>query len=326
MNPWNGAQVSIVGPKNTHICVVDLVSEQIIWRARNVKDSVLKLAVEVWDKDSDWVSATKLAVCTAYGHIRLYDIEQGKRQPVLSMSVADESARRLGGCKSQQLTKGDIAFSLNRISCDPSRRHIVAVSSNIGDLWIIDLTRDMLHIHSKDHKHYNCNTPYPDSSPLDIHRGYIVSRQKGLQGAARSVVFHPDYIVHRHSLLVTGLDRFVRSWNIGKSESLGTLYVKLQQNLLVACNALSMFLASQQPENQSPVQGNENPDSESEISNESDSSFISDDNEFDSIWDEIPVLPQNEPKKEKDKKKRKEPSEPEIRAQPVQKLKKRKLM
>jgi WD40 repeat protein len=163
--------------------------------------------------DSDWIDENQLVVCTAHSHVRVYDVRD-QRRPTLTFSVADEFAKSLGPSKFQQLTKGDVAFSLRQIACNPTNRTQVAVAANTGDVFILLTTRK-------------------------ADQGHIRSRQKGVQGAVRCLLFHPT---RPNALIATGLDRFVRSWDASKSRSLGTLYTKLRQNCVVFTDVLAPIL------------------------------------------------------------------------------------
>lgn len=132
----------------------------------------------------------------------------------MSVSVADEYAKSMGPSKWQQLTKGDVAFSLRAIACNSTTRTDVAVAANTGDLFILNLA-------------------------MRQDQGHIKSRQKGVQGAIRCLLFHPT---RPNTLVASGLDRFVRTWDAHKSRSLGTLYTKLRQNCIAFTDVLAPIL------------------------------------------------------------------------------------
>lgn len=213
-NPFNPDLIAVIGPHGVTACVFDISKQELVWRARNVKPDTLRMEVPVSDMSCDWITATKLVVCTAHSHIRVYELEDGARRPIMSFSLADEFAKSSGPSKFQQLTKGDVAFSLRHIACNPSKRTEVAVACNTADLFILTLEREAT-------------------------KGHIRSRQKGVQGAIRALEYHPT---RANALIATGLDRFVRAWDASKSKSLGTLYTKLRQNCIVWTDVLAPIL------------------------------------------------------------------------------------
>lgn len=214
INPFNANELAVVGVHGVTACVYDISSKEVKWRARNVKPDTLRMEVPVSDMTCDWMSETELVVCTAHSHVRIYDFKDGARRPRLTFSLADEFAKSAGPSKFQQLTKCDVAFSLRHVACNPSKRTEVAVAANTGDVFILNLERR-------------------------ADQGHIRSRQKGVQGAVRALHYHPT---RPNALVATGLDRFVRSWDANKSKSLGTLYLKLQQNAFGWTDVLAPIL------------------------------------------------------------------------------------
>lgn len=214
LNPFNTDWLAVIGPHGVTACVYDFSASKISWRAKNVKPDTLRMEVPVSDMNCDWMDATKLVVCTAHSFVRIYELQQGARRPTVTFSLADEFAKSAGPSKFQQLTKCDVAFSLRHIACNPSKRTEVAVAANTGDVFILNLA-------------------------IEATKGHIRSRQKGVQGAVRSLQYHPT---RPNALVATGLDRFVRSWDASKSKSLGTLYTKLRQNEFVWTDVLAPIL------------------------------------------------------------------------------------
>jgi len=213
LNPFNPTLLSVIGPHGTLACVYSMEKKEKVWSARNVPFDTLRMEVPISDMDSDWIDECRLVVVTAHSFVRVYDTRE-QRRPTLSFSLADEFAKSQGPSKFQQLTKGDITLSLRAVRCNPGKRTEVAVAATTGDVFVLDTTR-------------------PAS------KGHIVSRQKGVQGAVRALVFHPT---RQNALVVAGLDRFVRSWDVSKSRSLGTLYTKLRQNCLCFTHVLDPIL------------------------------------------------------------------------------------
>jgi hypothetical protein len=269
LNPFDSNLLAVVGPHGTLSSVFDIEKGERTWKSRNVKHDMLKMEVPVSDMDIDWISEKRLVTCTAHSYVRVYDLPT--RQPTLSVSVADEYAKSMGPTRFQQLTKGDVAFSLRAITCNPSSRTDVAVAANTGDVFILNLA-------------------------MRAEQGHIRSRQKGVQGAIRALLFHPS---RPNALVATGLDRFVRTWDASKSRSLGTLYTKLRQNCLAFTDVLAPILKTHKQKLKKEKAQRAEEESDEDSFHESD--FSSDDNsEDDEMWDEMKVAGKKKGKRPSD--------------------------
>lgn len=302
LNPFNPDLIAVIGPHGVTACVFDLSKQELAWRARNVKPDTLRMEVPVSDMNCDWMTATKLVVCTAHSHVRVYELEEGARRPVMTFSLADEFAKSSGPSKFQQLTKGDVAFSLRHIACNPSKRTDVAVACNTGDLFILTLERE-------------------------AHKGHIRSRQKGVQGAIRALEYHPT---RPNALVAAGLDRFVRAWDANKSKSLGTLYTKLRQNVFVWTDVLAPILKTHKEkvhEENKKRKLKELQEQDEDSFHESDfSDFEGDESESgeDNLWQEMKVAGEKKRKRDSGNGKKmvvddEEDDEPAIKKKPKKK-------
>lgn len=277
LNPFNSDLIAIIGPHGVTACVYDISKKELAWRARNVLPDSLRMDVPVSDMSCDWINATKLVVCTAHSHIRIYELENGARRPIMSFSLADEFAKSAGPSKFQQLTKGDVAFSLRLIACNPSKRTDIAVAANNGDLFILTLERT-------------------------AKQGHIKSRQKGVQGALRALQYHPT---RANALIATGLDRFVRSWDASKSKSLGTLYTKLRQNAFVFTDVLAPILKTHKEkvreENIKRKLKEMNEEDEDSFHESDFSDFEGDEPSDEELWDDMKVAGDKKRKRDAEK-------------------------
>lgn len=260
LNPFNPAQLSVVGPHDTLLCVYDIEKKEMTWRSRNVKDDTLRMKVPISDMDSDWMDEKKLVTCTAHGFVRIYDLAQ--RQPIMSFSLPDEYAKSSGPSKFQQLTKGDANFALRKCACNPTKRTELAVAANTGDVFMLNMERRQ-------------------------EQGHIMSRLRGVQGAVRALLFHPS---RESAVVAAGLDRFLRSWNASTSRSLGTLYTKLRQNAIVFTNVLAPILkehkAKVKDAKRKQKEAEENSDTDDDAWSSGDFSDISDGED---LWDDMEV-------------------------------------
>jgi ribosome biogenesis protein NSA1 len=81
------------GGKENELQVFDIASEKVEWKAKNVPNNFLDLRLPVWVTDLQFLRNSndrKIAICTAYGQVRLYDV-RAQRRPVLSAVVTDKS-------------------------------------------------------------------------------------------------------------------------------------------------------------------------------------------------------------------------------------------
>ena len=57
------------------------------WQARNLPNDELDLQIPIWDTNLCFINANSLAVTTAYGDVREYDIRSGQRRPVHNVKL-----------------------------------------------------------------------------------------------------------------------------------------------------------------------------------------------------------------------------------------------
>lgn len=113
------ADIIVVGGKENDLKVWNLEQKTCTFAAKNVKPDKLQLRVPVWISDLDFLrDSTKVAVCTRYGHVRVYDPSTAQRRPVLNMDIPEQS-----------LTALAVAH----------RDHHVVVGSTKGKMMLIDL-------------------------------------------------------------------------------------------------------------------------------------------------------------------------------------------
>ena len=60
-----------------------------MWQAKNVPNDELDLQVPIWDTDICYYENGKMAVCTAYGDVREYDLKQ--RKPTQNTKVYNDN-------------------------------------------------------------------------------------------------------------------------------------------------------------------------------------------------------------------------------------------
>ncbi|KAJ9576941.1 hypothetical protein L9F63_006467 [Diploptera punctata] len=81
-----------IGGKENDLKLWNLEKKICTFTAKNVKPDMLQLRVPVWVSDLVFMpDQTKIATCSRYGHVRLYDPSTPQRRPVISMDIADQS-------------------------------------------------------------------------------------------------------------------------------------------------------------------------------------------------------------------------------------------
>mmetsp|Transcript_25625 Transcript_25625/g.37565 ORF Transcript_25625/g.37565 Transcript_25625/m.37565 type:complete len:432 (-) Transcript_25625:142-1437(-) len=81
------------GGKENELQLFDIAAEKVEWTAKNVPHNFLDLRLPVWITDVQFLRNSddrKIAVCTAYGQVRLYDV-RAQRRPVMSVVVTETS-------------------------------------------------------------------------------------------------------------------------------------------------------------------------------------------------------------------------------------------
>lgn len=115
------ADIIAVGGKESDLKLWNLEQKTCTFAAKNVKPDMLQLRVPVWISDMDFLrDSTKVAVCTRYGHVRVYDPSMPQRRPVLNMDFPEQSLTALAVT---------------------NRDHHVVVGSTKGKIMLIDLRR-----------------------------------------------------------------------------------------------------------------------------------------------------------------------------------------
>ena len=83
------------GGKENEAQVYCVETGKVIWTAKNVGNNFLDLREPVWVTDLAFLpeeDQRKLAICTAYGQVRLYDI-RAQRRPVIDSRVTEVSGQ-----------------------------------------------------------------------------------------------------------------------------------------------------------------------------------------------------------------------------------------
>ncbi|PNF23432.1 hypothetical protein B7P43_G10597 [Cryptotermes secundus] len=115
------ADIIAVGGKENDLKLWNLEQKTCTFAAKNVKPDMLQLRVPVWVSDMDFLQdSAKIAVCTRYGHVRVYDPSTPQRRPVINMDIPEQSLTTLA------VTNKD--------------NHIV-VGNTKGKIMLIDLRR-----------------------------------------------------------------------------------------------------------------------------------------------------------------------------------------
>jgi len=82
LNPFDTSKL-VVLCKDTNPQIIDLKEKTVCWKARNVKNDYLDLAVPIFDLDCAFKSETQFFVSTALRKIRLYDTKVKDCKPVV---------------------------------------------------------------------------------------------------------------------------------------------------------------------------------------------------------------------------------------------------
>lgn len=107
------------GGKENDLSLWNLETQQRVFLAKNVRPDELQLRVPVWVSDACFIPDTKkVAVCTRYGHVRLYDPSTPTRRPVVQVEVKEQA--------------------LMCIAVAPRDHHVV-VGSGTGHMYLVDL-------------------------------------------------------------------------------------------------------------------------------------------------------------------------------------------
>ena len=74
----------ILGGKEVELSLFSLTTGELLWKAKNVKHDNLDLRQPVWIHKCQFITRNKLIIGTAYGQLRLYDVENGSGDKNLS--------------------------------------------------------------------------------------------------------------------------------------------------------------------------------------------------------------------------------------------------
>lgn len=90
-----------------------------IFKAKNVKNDRLNMAVPIWITNIRFLSPTKFLTTTGYGQIRIYDITKGKR-PMSDIKVSDRLIKPLvgGNLKSNSVIFADNHSNISQFSLE----------------------------------------------------------------------------------------------------------------------------------------------------------------------------------------------------------------
>ncbi|XP_067004944.2 WD repeat-containing protein 74 [Anabrus simplex] len=98
----------------------DLETQKCTFTAKNVRHNELELREPVWVSDVDFLSSkNRMAVCSRFGYVRLYDSSTSQRRPVCNLKIPERV--------------------LTAICSVPSRENHVVVGSGTGHMMLVDL-------------------------------------------------------------------------------------------------------------------------------------------------------------------------------------------
>ncbi|XP_071449887.1 WD repeat-containing protein 74 isoform X2 [Hetaerina americana] len=117
-NPYE-KEIIAVGGQESDLSLWNLEAEEkCTFRAKNVPHNYLQLRVPIWVSDIAFMqNSQKIATCSRYGHLRLYDTK-AQRRPVISMDIPEQALTSISAC---------------------SKEHHVIVGSGTGLLMMVDL-------------------------------------------------------------------------------------------------------------------------------------------------------------------------------------------
>jgi len=89
-----------------------------IWKAKNLPNDELDLAIPIWDTDAAMKGPSQIATCTAYGELRAYDTKQ--KRPLHHIS---------------EISNG---IPLSNIIRSAARSHLFYTSSQEGHIFMLE--------------------------------------------------------------------------------------------------------------------------------------------------------------------------------------------
>ncbi|KAK7792509.1 hypothetical protein R5R35_009919 [Gryllus longicercus] len=107
------------GGKEKELQLWDLEEKKCIFTAKNVRHDYLELRVPVWVSDIDFLpNSNKVAICSKYGHVRIYDPKGHQRRPVFDFHIPE-----------QVLTACSVSASGDKIVVGSGTGHMTAVDT-----------------------------------------------------------------------------------------------------------------------------------------------------------------------------------------------------
>jgi len=121
-------EVILLGGQKVLTQVHDINTGKMIWKARNLPNDYLSLAIPIWDRDADWVDESKrvFVTVTAYSEIRIYDIRAGARP------ISNNTFKHKEGFSTRPFTS---------VRVHPKNNTLIAVANTFADLQLLDLRR-----------------------------------------------------------------------------------------------------------------------------------------------------------------------------------------
>ena len=192
------------------------------WQAKNVKDDELGLRVPVWISDLQFLPAAtdiqasgyRIATCTRYNHVRLYDTSKSRR-PIVNIEVGQYPLTRLCTMRS---------YSVLSDACRSDR---VLSSSQSLQLNGVVVTDTHGNVHS-----YDLKTRKPNGS------------YKGFSCAVSDIAFdhhHTNLDACDNHLCVAGVDGFLRTYDITTRKQISCLYTGRKIAHVCADTALAVL-------------------------------------------------------------------------------------
>lgn len=193
-----------VGGRERDVTILDLESGKRIWKAKNLPpDSQTLLQQPIWPSAMAFVNpkdSNLLAVGTAFGQLRLYDVRSSPSECVVRRPIRYTPER----------------FVENRITalCQVSE-HQVVVADTTGDIHALDLRKNL--------NGQRGNRQVDGSSSL--------GRYVGPAGSIRQLVKH-----HRLPIMAAvGCDRMLRTYNTQTQNAIDCVYLKQRLNCVLVC-------------------------------------------------------------------------------------------
>ena len=214
INPANAAQAAI-GGRERDIRLMDLETCRPIWKAKNLPpDPQTLLQQPIWPSAMIFLQdrvgsqtmensgSNLLAVGTAFGQVRLYDVRCQPAASVIRRPV--------------RYTPEASKFLEHRITaiCQ-TNPHQVVVGDTTGDLHALDMR-------------YNFNGQHGNRQ---VDGTSSLGRYAGPAGSIRQMVMHPTLPI----MAVVGCDRMLRTYHTQTQKIIDCVYLKQRLNCVLAC-------------------------------------------------------------------------------------------